>query len=161
MKSMILIAFVLVSSALSAQAAGRQEASAICNSMTFDSDRSSCIGNLKNYDYFDSRAISICSRLTFDADKNNCVGAIGNKAYEEYETESCARETFDTNKVDCLGNGGKTFRPLPPPPPQQSCMPRGRLIQKLEEVDRLVYNGQNRAARIELNDLMNRISRCP
>lgn len=160
MKSMILIAFVLVSSALSAQAAGRQEASEICSSMSFDSGKSACINSIRNYEYFDNGAIDICSGMSFDSGKLQCVVAIGNKTYENYEISACETQSFDSGKVSCLTNGGRTFR-RSPPPPQRACMSKGRLLQKLQIVDDLVYNGQNRSARIELNDLMNQVANCP
>ncbi|MNL28437.1 hypothetical protein D3C87_1500790 [compost metagenome] len=157
---MILIAFVLVSSSLSAQAAGREEASQICTSMSFDSGKSACIASIRNYEYFERGAIDICSGMSFDSGKLQCVTAIGNKTYENYEIQACEVQSFDSGKVSCLQNGGRAFR-RSPPPPQRACFSKSRLIQKLQIVDDLVYNGQNRSARIELNDLMNQIANCP
>lgn len=160
MKSMILIAFVLMSSALSAQAAGVQEASEICTSMSFDSGRQACVTAIKNFDYYDRAAIKICKGLSFDSGRQACITAIGDKAYEQFEIDLCGSQSFDSGKLTCLTTNGKTFRRGPPAPRQLRCYSTGDLIQKLQDIDSLVWNGQNRSARIELNYLMAELTRC-
>lgn len=156
MKAMILIAFVLVSSALTAQAAGREEASKICSSMSFESSRNQCLEKLRPFEYFDTGAIEVCKTMGFDSTMVQCVSAIGDKAYENYEIENCLAQDFDSTKLSCLNNNGKRYTR----PQQQNCISKGRLVQKLKDVEYLVYNGQNRSAGFELRDLINTLEYC-
>jgi hypothetical protein len=161
MKQMILIALMTMTG-LMAQAAGRQEASAICTSMSFDSNRNQCISDLARYDYFEQGAIDICRGLSFDSGKNECVKVIGNKSYEAYEIDNCKKSSFDSTKTDCLKNSGRVATPVPPPPPPGygSCSTAQTILQ-LQNIDRSVYMGRNNDARIQINELISRLQRCP
>lgn len=162
MKQMILIALMTMTG-LMAQAAGRQEASEICTSMSFDSTRNQCISELAKYDYFEQGAIDLCKGMSFDSGKIECVKVIGNKAYEAYEIDNCRKSSFDSTKTQCLSTAGRAASPVPPPPPPPgygSCS-AGQTILQLQNIDRSVYAGRNNDARIQINELINRLQRCP
>lgn len=162
MKQMVLIALMTVTG-LMAQAAGRQEASAVCSSFTFESDRNACIKEIGQHNYYEQSALDICKGFTFDSDKQNCMRIIGDKQFDQYETENCAKNTFDSDKIQCLKTSGRVATPVPPPPPPPgygSCS-AGQTILQLQNIDRSVYMGRNNDARIQINELISRLQRCP
>ena len=84
----------------------------ICKPLPFDSDRTNCMNRIKNYSYFDDRALSICASFNFDSDKISCLDLIADKTYEAYEMDACASKTFESEKRQCLqDNGTRTGGP--------------------------------------------------
>lgn len=164
MKKMILMSLVTLTAVMS-HAAGRQEASEICKSFTFDSDRNQCIAEIGKHNYYEQNAINVCKTFTFDSDKQACVKAISDKSYEAYETDNCARSTFDSDKLKCLNDNGRPVTQTPPPPPPPpgypGCLSKFDVISQLQNIDRQVYFNRNNDARINIADLINRLQRCP
>ena len=158
MKLVLLIATMILTGVM-AHAADRNAASAICKSMTFDSDRNACISEIGKYEYFDQSAINVCVSMTFDSDKAACVRKIGDKSYDTYEIENCARMTFDSDKGTCLQNAGRRIQPNPIPEP--GCMDKQTLIFELQRLDRMVYDRENNRARNTIYDLITSLQRCP
>lgn len=152
MRSIVMVLMVLSGSLV--QAAGRQEASEICTSMSFDSDRNSCISAISKFDYFEQGAINICLRLSFDSDKKQCVSNIGNKTYELYEITNCEKNSFDSGKIQCLKDAGRPMQGNP------GCLDKQGVIYQLQVLEGMVYRGENNRARNSIYDLINNLQRC-
>lgn len=159
MKKMILMSLIALTGVMS-HAAGRQEASEVCKSFTFESDRTQCIAEIGKHSYYEQRALDLCRAFTFDSDKMTCIKTIGDKSFEQYETDSCAQSTFDSDKMKCLRDNGRPAAPIPPPA-YPGCLSKGQVIMQLQNIDRQVYYNRNNDARIGINDLINQLQRCP
>ncbi|HEY8271818.1 MAG TPA: hypothetical protein VIG33_13085, partial [Pseudobdellovibrionaceae bacterium] len=128
-------------SAVMAQAAGRQEASEVCTSMSFDSDRNYCISAISKYDYFDQGAINLCLGMSFDSGKKECISNIGNKTYDPYELTNCEKNDFDSSKNQCLKGAGRPIQG------HVGCLNNQDIIFQLQILEGMVYRGENGRAR--------------
>lgn len=103
MKQLLLIAFVsMVGNYANAQNVFyNSSAESICRHMTFDSDKSKCMSEIKDAE-FDEKVVDICRRPTFDSDKTKCLAVIKNHLYDSSAIGICAAMTFDSDKAKCL-----------------------------------------------------------
>lgn len=109
MKALLIIA-LLVLPGIRAQAAGREEAWDVCDSMSFASHKEDCVFSLGAYEYFDEGALALCLEMSFDSGKQKCLSIVGDRLYDFYEIMECAENGFDSSKNRCLKKAG---RPLP------------------------------------------------
>ncbi|MGZ3746601.1 MAG: hypothetical protein ACXWRE_04510 [Pseudobdellovibrionaceae bacterium] len=154
LKSILMVSLMTLS-AFGAQAAGRQEASEICSSMSFDSSRNGCIAAIGKYDYFEQGAINLCMSMSFDNSKLECASTIGNKSYEPYEITNCEKNSFDSGKNQCLKTSGRSFQSYP------GCLSKQDVIFQLQDLDRMIYHGDNNRARSAIYNMINSLQRCP
>lgn len=152
MKTM-LVAVLLMASI--SHGAGREEAyNGICKTMSFDSNKNSCMEKLKEFRYFSEGAISICTSLSFDSGKISCVTAIGDKRYENYELSSCAGQSFDSSKLKCLTDNGRKIGQ------SESCVSNKELLNRLYRTQDALRSGDSRSADEYLSDLILALRSC-
>ena len=139
-----------------AQAADRTAAyNKICKPMTFESDRAKCLSRIKQYNYFDSSALSICAMSTFDEDKVNCLDLIGDKFYEGYEITECRDKTFESERWQCLKESGTPYNPDRP-----TCVSREEAIEQLSKGIKDLRSGNLRGADQRMSYLLSRYTDC-
>lgn len=126
----------------------------ICKPMTFESERRDCIEKIKNFRYFDDRALNICKGQIFDSNKLDCLEIIGDKYYEDYEMDYCINQTFESKKVECLKESGTINFP------EKICVPREETIKQLNNSIYEMRSGNLAAADQRLNRLLNRFVNC-
>ncbi|MDD4975307.1 MAG: hypothetical protein PHY93_13190 [Bacteriovorax sp.] len=153
MKSFLITISLLVGVA---QAGDRTTAyNIICKPMTFESERNNCLSKIRNYSYFDNRALGICAAVTFDSNKISCLNVIGDKAYEEYEMDKCVNETFESKKLDCLHKLGTIYNPNRP-----SCVPTEEVIAQLSYSLKDLRSGNQGSTDQRLSNLLAKFMDC-
>ncbi len=76
----------------------------MCTDQTFDSDKRSCLSEIKDQHY-DSSVVDICTSQTFDSDKRSCLRSIANKVFQSpIETKLCRDQLFASDKIRCLSS---------------------------------------------------------
>lgn len=128
----------------------------ICKPLTFESDRASCMNRVKNYSYFDDRALKMCKAATFDDNKVACLDLIGDKAYEDFEMNNCINQTFESKKMDCLQESGSPYNP----DQDRACVPRQETISQLDASLRDLRSGNLKGADSRISYLLNRFTEC-
>jgi hypothetical protein len=127
----------------------------ICKPMTFESDRNNCLAKIRNYSYFDNRALGICAAITFDSNKVSCLDVIGDKAYEGYEMDKCVNETFESRKLDRLHELGTIYNPNKP-----ACVSREETITQLSYSLKDLRSGNLGSTDQRLSNLLARFTDC-
>jgi hypothetical protein len=156
----LILSGAIVLFAVVGNAAGKNEAYRICESMDFDNNKTACTESLTNFYYFDVQAISVCIGMDFDNGKVACVRSIGNKHYEAYEITSCASKSFDNQKNDCLRSLGQLVNTPEYPAPNYGCTDKGQLLQELRRVDQLLSHNDIGRARQVIRNLATNIQNC-
>lgn len=127
----------------------------ICKPMTFESDRDNCLSRIRNYSYFDNRALGICAAVTFDSNKVSCLDIIGDRAYEGYEMDKCVNETFESKKLECLHEMGTIYNP-----DRASCVPREETITQLSNSLKDLRSGNLAGTDRRLSNLLAKFTDC-
>jgi hypothetical protein len=97
MKKLILVLMAMLT--LSSVSANN-ELFSFCNGMTFDRDKNTCLGIIREGTY-QSEMIAQCKRMTFDNDKLSCIRSIKDKFYQPEGINFCQSMTFDRDKKTC------------------------------------------------------------
>lgn len=153
MKALVLALSFLVSAAYASDRTAAYNL--ICKPMTFESDRARCLDKVKQYNYFDKRALTYCSTLNFDSNKMNCLATIGDRVYDGFELDHCLSLTFDSQKLECLQNSGTVYNPN-----RSNCVPREEAMSQLSSSISELRSGNIRGADARLNTLLQRFSDC-
>ena len=127
----------------------------ICKPMTFETERLNCQSRIKNFTFFDTRALKICASFTFDNDKLSCLDLIGDKSYDGFEMDKCEHEAFDVNKLKCLHESGTIYNPNKP-----SCVPNAEAIEQISWSLRDLRSGNSSSADQRLRRLLEKFSDC-
>jgi hypothetical protein len=127
----------------------------ICKPMTFESERNDCISRIRNYSYFENRALGICKAVTFDSNKTSCLGIIGDKVYEVWDMDRCVNETFESRKLDCLQEFGTIYTP-----DRHSCVPRDEAITQLSYSLKDLRAGNLGSTDQRLSNLLEKFTDC-
>ena len=127
----------------------------ICKPMTFENDRNNCLARIKNYSYFDNKALNICAALVFDADKLSCLDLMADKTYEAYEIDKCEHETFESKKLECLHDNGTVYNPNKP-----GCVLKEEAIAQISSSIRDLRSGNIKGADLRLSNLLERFNAC-
>lgn len=152
MKAMVLALTFLVSASYASDRTAAYNL--ICKPMTFESDRANCLNKVKQYTYFDKRALTYCSTLNFDTNKLECLETIGNRVYEGYEMDHCLDLTFDSQKLECLSTSGTRYNP------SRNCVPREETISQLSSSLSELRSGNIRGADMRISNLLERFNDC-
>jgi len=94
---------------------GRNSAFEFCESFSFDLERDECRNWVRTSQYFHQAAIQACRSLSFQSEKMSCLKAITNKEYAYRELQLCKSRHFTREQIDCLdefGNVVGDFLPL-------------------------------------------------
>jgi hypothetical protein len=127
----------------------------ICKPMTFESQRLNCQSRIKDFTFFDTRALKICAHFTFEKDKLSCLDLIGDKSYDIYEIDKCENEAFDVKKLKCLNESGTIYDSTRP-----SCVPREEAIEQISWSLRYLRSGNSSAADQKLQNLLEKFTNC-
>jgi hypothetical protein len=153
MKLFVLTLTLLVSSALFA--ADRSAAyTAVCKNLYNDSAKTSCVAQIKAYNYFDTEALTICSKLFNDTSKVACLGLVADKTYEAYEIETCNSLYNDTAKSDCLKTNGSAYNPKP------ACTTREQVVGELNSAIIDLHAGNFSSVENRINGLLTTFINC-
>jgi|GEM_PF-7071984 len=80
-----------------------------CRQVTYSSDKLNCLRTIANQ-RFDNEAVNICSNLTYGSDRNNCLQRIANLAFDGRALRVCAGVTYSSDKISCLERAGYPMR---------------------------------------------------
>ena len=100
------------------------DAATICQSMSFESSKTSCAKEILT-GYFDAGACGVCRSMSYDSSKLQCVTTIKNNEYQTGVVKICLGTSFDSTKNECLKNLGKPIDPN-----------KKRLVRCLNELSR-------------------------
>jgi hypothetical protein len=129
----------------------------ICKPLTFESERLNCLNQIRNFNYFDDRALRFCSARTFNSEKMGCTLKIAQRMYEDFEYNYCMSLTFENQQIECLRTSGTVLRPNPNP----TCLDKYTTMSSIQAAINLLRMGNPQAADATLNNLLVRISACP
>ena len=139
-------------------AADRNDAyNTICKPLNFETDRQNCLNKIRNFQYFDDRALKYCSERTFDSNKLECTVKIAQRMYEDFEFNHCMSLTFESQQMECLKTSGTVLRQNPNP----NCIDKFTTMNSIQMAINMLRMGNPQGADITLNNLLARLSTCP
>lgn len=148
----ILLAFTFALASMASFAGDRNTAyNVICKPMAFESDRSRCVAQIRNYNYFDDNALAICASFPFNNTKMECLSYIADKRYEAYEIDTCRNATFESEKLACLRDNGSNGGGA-------GCLPTYEVLNQLRSAQYELRNGNPGTVDKRLTYLISRFS---
>ncbi len=101
-KLALLLGIFATSAALATHPTGMDDALRICQELSFDSNKATCMNILSQVEFVDDLIPAVCKKASFDSSKIDCLKNNANALFSAPALELCTSLSFDSNKTACM-----------------------------------------------------------